>query len=67
MKLTYAIKSISTRFYRCESGAVTVDWVVMTAAVCGIGMLLFTTLTPAIFEQAADVIAGDIENAATRP
>lgn len=67
MTLAMAARHLPKRFLRDESGAVTVDWVVMTAAICGIGMLLFTQLTPMIFEQAADVIAADIQNAASRP
>ncbi|WP_435259684.1 hypothetical protein ACSBLW_07990 [Thioclava sp. FR2] len=59
-------KRRASAFAKDESGAVTVDWVVMTAAICGIGMLLFTQLTPAIFAQASDVIAADIRNAAQR-
>ncbi len=30
------LKSIF-RFFKCEDGAVTVDWVVLTAAVCALG------------------------------
>ncbi len=54
-------------FVRDESGAVTVDWVVLTAAICGMGVMLFMSLTPAVFEHAGTVIAGDIERAAQRP
>lgn len=67
MKFAKTWISSLARFAKNESGAVTVDWVVMTAAICGIGMLLFTQLTPMIFEQAATVIATDINNAASRP
>lgn len=31
-----------------DSGAVTVDWVVLTAAVVGIGLIVFTVVVPAV-------------------
>lgn len=50
-----------SRFQRDESGAVTVDWVVLSAAVIGMGMLV---LTPIAFT--ADSNASDIaDNIAT--
>lgn len=53
------------RFRKDEDGAVTVDWVVLTAAVVGLGIIVLTTITPGI-EGAAAVIQSDLENAATR-
>jgi Flp pilus assembly pilin Flp len=46
-------------FLRSEDGAVTIDWVVLTAAVIGIGMLV---LVPIAFstDSVATVISNDI-------
>ncbi|SEM97610.1 hypothetical protein SAMN05216227_1005112 [Pseudorhodobacter antarcticus] len=46
-------------FLKSEDGAVTIDWVVLTAAVIGIGFLI---LVPIAFssDSAATVIAADI-------
>ena len=49
-----------TSFLSDESGAVTVDWVVLTAAVAFFGMIIFTTIRPAVGNMAED-IAGVIE------
>jgi Flp pilus assembly pilin Flp len=35
-------------FLKDETGAVTVDWVVLTAAVVGLGLLIFTLIRPAV-------------------
>lgn len=51
MKLLDIFKS----FKNDESGAVTVDWVVLTAAIVGLGLLVITTVTPAIKDAAADI------------
>ena len=32
------------RFLECESGAVTVDWVVLTATIVGLGAAVITTV-----------------------
>jgi Flp pilus assembly pilin Flp len=61
MKLLNLFKS----FKNDESGAVTVDWVVLTAAIVGLGLLVMATIGPAI-EDTADVIVGDLETAAER-
>ena len=50
-------------FKNDESGAVTVDWVVLTAAVVGLGLIVINAARPAI-QNAATVIATDIDNAA---
>jgi Flp pilus assembly pilin Flp len=52
-------------FKNDESGAVTVDWVVLTAAIVGLGMVVMTTIRPGI-EGAAAVIQSDLEEAASR-
>jgi hypothetical protein len=51
-------------FYRCECGAVTVDWVVLCAAVIGIGFMLivqigFSTDSVAV-DTANDLLAQPI-------
>jgi Flp pilus assembly pilin Flp len=35
-------------FLKDETGAVTVDWVVLTAAVVGLGLVIFGAIRPAI-------------------
>lgn len=49
--------SLVARFLSEENGAVTVDWVVLTALITGAGMILFSTLTPAVYEQGASGIS----------
>lgn len=55
MKLLNIFKS----FKNDESGAVTVDWVVLTAAVVGLGIIIATTMGQSI-QGAATTVAGDI-------
>jgi Flp pilus assembly pilin Flp len=57
--------NIFKRFTKDEAGAVTVDWVVLTAAIVGLGLVVMQTITPGI-EGAADVIASDLADAASR-
>ena len=38
------MQKIVYRFYNDESGAVTVDWVVLSAAIIGMGMLVLTPI-----------------------
>lgn len=52
-------------FLKDETGAVTVDWVVLTAAVVGLGLVVFTYIQPAISELASN-IETEIDNAGTR-
>lgn len=49
-------------FAKDESGAVTVDWVVLTAAIVGLGLLVMTTVTNGL-DTAATAMTGDIEAA----
>ena len=42
-------------FLKDEAGAVTVDWVVLTAAVVGLGLVVFTLIRPAIGNLAQDI------------
>lgn len=51
MKLLNIFKS----FKNDESGAVTVDWVVLTAAIVGLGLLVITTLSDGIGAAAVDI------------
>jgi Flp pilus assembly pilin Flp len=58
MKLLNIFKA----FAKEESGAVTVDFVVLTAAIVGLGIIVISTLQPAI-EDTANAIAEDMDNA----
>ena len=51
-------------FLKDEAGAVTVDWVVLTAAVVGLGLVVFTYIQPAISNLASD-IKTEIDDAGT--
>ena len=51
-------------FLNDETGAVTVDWVVLTAAIVGLGLVVFTFVKPAISTVAKD-IGGEIGEAGT--
>lgn len=42
-------------FLKDEAGAVTVDWVVLTAAIVGLGLVVFTFVRPAISNLAVDI------------
>lgn len=53
-------------FARDDSGAVTVDWVVLTASLVGLTILLSTILTESLYENAGLRIAQDMETAAQR-
>ena len=59
MKLLNIFKS----FKSDESGAVTVDWVVLTAAIVGLGMVVMTTVGGGI-EGLGDAIVSDLEGRA---
>lgn len=54
--------NIFKNFKNDESGAVTVDWVVLTAAVVGLGLLVISQVTPAINAAGAQ-IKTDLEQA----
>lgn len=51
-----------TAFLKDEAGAVTVDWVVLTAAVVTLGLVVFTFVAPAVSRLATD-IAAEIDEA----
>lgn len=42
-------------FLKDEAGAVTVDWVVLTAAIVGLGLLVFTFIRPAVSNLASGI------------
>jgi Flp pilus assembly pilin Flp len=44
-----------TAFLNDETGAVTVDWVVLTAAVVTLGLVVFNFIAPAVSELASDI------------
>jgi|GEM_PF-1231599 Flp pilus assembly pilin Flp len=59
-----------TAFLNDETGAVTVDWVVLTAAVVTLGLVVFNFVAPAVSQLASDIgaevgIAGDRMGAAS--
>ena len=51
MKLFDLIK----KFHNDESGAVTVDWVVLTAAIVGLGIAVIVAVGPSIVELAEGI------------
>ena len=59
MKLLNIFKS----FKNDESGAVTVDWVVLTGAVVGLGIIIANTMGSSI-QNAATSVSADIEREA---
>lgn len=54
------------RFRIAEDGAVTVDWVVLTAALIGAVVGIFVFLTPAAYQAAAERIRENIVVATDR-
>lgn len=52
--------NIFKNFRNDEDGAVTVDWVVLTAAIVGLGLLVVQAIGPEII-AAGDSIASDIK------
>jgi Flp pilus assembly pilin Flp len=49
-------------FLNDEAGAVTVDWVVLTAAIVGLGLLIFSYVRPAV-SNVAQQIGVELEDA----
>jgi Flp pilus assembly pilin Flp len=49
-------------FLKDEAGAVTVDWVVLTAAIVGLGLLIFSYVRPAV-SNVAQQIGVELEDA----
>ena len=55
--------NILKSFKNDEAGAVTVDWVVLTAAIVGLGIVVMTTIGGGIENLSAEVVT-DIEDQA---
>ena len=55
--------NILKSFKNDEAGAVTVDWVVLTAAIVGLGIVVMTTIGGGIENLSADIVT-DIEGQA---
>jgi hypothetical protein len=65
MLATLSVQRVE-RFWQAEDGAVTVDWVVLTASICGLAMWLFTVITEEQFVAAGEKINQDIQEAYSR-
>jgi hypothetical protein len=61
-----ALANRALGFADSEDGAVTVDWVVLTALIMGMSLALFTILTDAVFETAATGVADNVTEAGLR-
>ena len=48
--------NIFKNFRNDESGAVTVDWVVLTAAIVGLGLVIMTTVSTGLQTAATSVV-----------
>ena len=53
-----------TNFLNDESGAVTVDWVVLTAAIVGLGIAVLTTISSSV-EDVASAVDTQLNSMAT--
>jgi Flp pilus assembly pilin Flp len=60
------MQKVYTRFVRDEDGAITVDFVVLTAAMIFMVLGVFTIITPTLYENVAVGIEAKVEEAATR-
>ncbi|WP_444668238.1 Flp family type IVb pilin [Cereibacter changlensis] len=56
--------NIFKKFHNDESGAVTVDWVVLTAAIVGLGLVVMSTVSDGL-GTAADTISEDLADIET--
>jgi Flp pilus assembly pilin Flp len=56
------VLNIFKRFQKDEDGAVTVDWVVLTAAIVGLGLIVMAAIRPAITGLSSS-IASEINQA----
>lgn len=54
------------RYSRNQDGAVTVDFVVLTALIVGMLLSLFAILTDTVFQTAATGVADNVTEAGTR-
>jgi Flp pilus assembly pilin Flp len=55
--LTMKVLNIFKRFQKDEDGAVTVDWVVLTAAIVGLGLIVMAAIRPAITGLSSSIAA----------
>ncbi|MCU0900208.1 MAG: hypothetical protein MUC82_06900 [Cypionkella sp.] len=53
------------QFWSDESGAITVDWVVLTAGIVGLALVVVSVFTPEVFQAAADKVAEYVGEATT--
>ncbi len=51
------LKNLFKSFAKNESGAVTVDWVVLTAAIVGLGLVVMTSVGGSVSGLATDIAA----------
>lgn len=56
------LRKLAGAFVRDEDGAVTVDWVVLTAALVGLALAVILAITPGL-NNAATAINTDLNNA----
>ncbi|MGG7645049.1 hypothetical protein ACQ5SP_09620 [Rhodovulum sp. YNF3179] len=47
-------------FARSESGAVTVDWVILTAVLCALAVIIVTSVSDVSASRAADAVSIDV-------
>jgi Flp pilus assembly pilin Flp len=47
--------NLMNHFAKDEDGAVTVDWVVLTAAIVGLGLIVMNTIKPGVTGGAANI------------
>ena len=62
--MTLKLRKLFKSFRADESGAVTVDWVVLTAAIVGLGMVVMKTVGGGI-EGLGDSIGSDLQGRAS--
>ena len=55
--MTLKLRKLFKAFRADESGAVTVDWVVLTAAIVGLGMVVMKTVGGGIEDLSATVVS----------
>jgi len=46
---------LKKQFVKDEDGAVTVDWVVLTAAIVGIGLIVLGIIRAGVYDAASDI------------
>ncbi|MEM8870556.1 MAG: hypothetical protein AAGB10_16735 [Pseudomonadota bacterium] len=59
------IKAIGCRLrllVQDDDGAVTVDWVVLSAALVTIGLVMISLITPGVYDAGSDISSGVLES-----